>query len=45
LRDIIAGLAELERRTGEIQAEFAAGKRDWYRQADNDAVRQLLLPT
>ena len=43
LRDILKGLDELEKRARQMPAEFAAGQRSWYRQADNDAVRQLLL--
>ena len=43
LRDIIAGVSELEVRTRQIKAEFDSGKRSWYRQADDDAVRSLLL--
>ncbi|MEW6302788.1 MAG: 1-acyl-sn-glycerol-3-phosphate acyltransferase [Verrucomicrobiota bacterium] len=43
LRDILTGLDDLERRAVQLSSEFAAGKRDYYNQADNDAVRQLLL--
>jgi len=43
LRDIIAGVTELEARTRQIKSEFDSGKRNWYRQADDDAVRPLLL--
>jgi 1-acyl-sn-glycerol-3-phosphate acyltransferase len=43
LRDIITGIAELETRTRQIKSEFDSGKRNWYRQADDDAARSLLL--
>lgn len=43
LRDLVGGLNDLEKRTGLVMADFAAGKRSWYTQTDNDAVRQLLL--
>lgn len=43
LAEILSGVDALERRSREVQAEFDAGQRSWYRQADNDAVRQLLL--
>jgi 1-acyl-sn-glycerol-3-phosphate acyltransferase len=43
LADIIGGLRDVEARAAELQAEFATGRRSFYRQADNDAVRQLLF--
>jgi hypothetical protein len=43
LRDIISGVNDLERRARQLEGEFAAGQRTWYRQADDDAMRQLLL--
>ncbi|MCZ7647730.1 MAG: 1-acyl-sn-glycerol-3-phosphate acyltransferase [Planctomycetota bacterium] len=43
LRDVLAGLDELERRALELRAEFESGKRSYYRQEDNDAVRAELL--
>jgi 1-acyl-sn-glycerol-3-phosphate acyltransferase len=43
LHDIIAGVAELEQRARQIAREFESGKRSWYRQSDDDAVRALLL--
>jgi len=43
LHDIIAGVSGLETRTRALMGEFAAGKRSWYRQADDDASRALLL--
>jgi 1-acyl-sn-glycerol-3-phosphate acyltransferase len=42
LGNIITGLHELEIKARVMQSEFATGQRDWYRQADDDAVRQLL---
>lgn len=42
LTNIIVGLSELEGKTDAIMAEFASGKRDWYRQSDDDAIRQSL---
>jgi 1-acyl-sn-glycerol-3-phosphate acyltransferase len=39
----IAGLTDLEARTLVIKAEFESGKRSFYSQADDDAVRQLLF--
>ncbi len=43
LRNILQGLGDLETRTSGVMAGFTAGQRSWYHQADNDAVRQLLL--
>jgi 1-acyl-sn-glycerol-3-phosphate acyltransferase len=43
LQDILRGIAELEHRTRAMMAGFASGERSWYSQADNDAVRQLML--
>jgi 1-acyl-sn-glycerol-3-phosphate acyltransferase len=43
LRDVLAGLQELELRAVELQADFAAGRRSYASPADNDAIRQLLL--
>jgi 1-acyl-sn-glycerol-3-phosphate acyltransferase len=43
LEQNIAGLVVLERRTESIKKEFALGKRNFYSQADDDAVRQLLF--
>ncbi|HMJ88949.1 MAG TPA: YiiX/YebB-like N1pC/P60 family cysteine hydrolase, partial [Candidatus Acidoferrum sp.] len=43
LRDVLRGLDELEQRTHAMMTGFAAGERTWYSQADNDAVRQLML--
>jgi len=39
----IEELIELEARTARIKEEFASGKRTFYSQADDDAVRQLLF--
>ncbi len=43
LSNIVAGVEGLEVRTRVIMAEFANSKRNWYRQADDDAVRAELL--
>jgi hypothetical protein len=43
LRAVIHGLDDLEARAAALQAEFAAGRRSYDNEADNDAVRQLLL--
>lgn len=43
LADAINGLGDLERRALAVRDEFNSGKRTYYSQADNDAVRQLLL--
>ncbi len=43
LMDILPSLADLESRAIAIKAEFDGGKRNWFSQSDNDAVRQLLL--
>jgi 1-acyl-sn-glycerol-3-phosphate acyltransferase len=43
LSNIVAGVESLETRTLAIMKEFASGKRNWYRQADDDAVRAELL--
>ncbi len=43
LTSIIQGLEELETKAHEVHAEFAAGTRNYDNEADNDAVRQLLL--
>lgn len=43
LSNIVAGVSALDARTRVIMAEYASGKRDWYRQADDDAVRAELL--
>ncbi|HMJ66775.1 MAG TPA: lysophospholipid acyltransferase family protein, partial [Candidatus Binatia bacterium] len=43
LEQNIAGLVDLEARTARIKDEFNSGKRSFYSQADDDAVRQLLL--
>jgi 1-acyl-sn-glycerol-3-phosphate acyltransferase len=39
----IEELIELEARTARVKEEFASGKRTFYSQADDDAVRQLLF--
>jgi 1-acyl-sn-glycerol-3-phosphate acyltransferase len=43
LEQNIAGLIDLEARTARIKEEFASGKRSFYAQADDDAIRQLLF--
>lgn len=43
LHAIIQGLDELEQDAHELQAEFASGQRNYDNEADNNAVRQLLL--
>jgi 1-acyl-sn-glycerol-3-phosphate acyltransferase len=43
LEQNIAGLIELEARTARLKAEFDSGKRSFYAQADDDAIRQLLF--
>ncbi|MEO6182326.1 MAG: 1-acyl-sn-glycerol-3-phosphate acyltransferase [Verrucomicrobiota bacterium] len=43
LLDILGGLSELEIRAAELRREFASEQRTYYRQADNDAIRKLLL--
>jgi len=43
LGDILKGLEELELTALKVQGEFASGQRSYYSQADDDAVRQLLL--
>ena len=43
LSDILLGLDDLEARALSVQEDFAAGQRSYDNEADNDAVRQLLL--
>src|SRR5262245_32295641 len=43
LSDMIDGVHDLEAKTARLQAEFESGKRSFYNQADDDAVRQLLF--
>jgi len=43
LADLIGSLRELEARAARLQAEFTTGRRDYYVQADNDAIRQAML--
>ncbi|MEX1096432.1 MAG: 1-acyl-sn-glycerol-3-phosphate acyltransferase [Planctomycetales bacterium] len=43
LRAVIEGLDDLESRTREVQADFAAGRRSYSSEADNDEIRRLLL--
>ena len=41
--DVLSGLSGLQQRVGQLRQEFAAGDRNFYRVADNDAVRQQML--
>jgi len=43
LGNILRSVAELDTRAVKVKSEFASGERSYVRQADNDAVRQLLL--
>jgi 1-acyl-sn-glycerol-3-phosphate acyltransferase len=43
LDDLIGSLRELEVRAAGLQAEFTSGKRSYYTQADNDAIRQAMF--
>ena len=43
LSNVLAGVRELDARTTTLMADFEAGRRNWYRQADDDAVRAELL--
>ncbi len=43
LLDILSGLRDLEIRAAEMRREFVSEKRTYYSQADNDAIRKLLL--
>ncbi|MCI0744977.1 MAG: 1-acyl-sn-glycerol-3-phosphate acyltransferase [Verrucomicrobia subdivision 3 bacterium] len=43
LGENLKGLIELEVRAARIQTEFDSGARSFYTQADDDAIRQLLL--
>jgi hypothetical protein len=43
LTDLIANLRQLEARAAQLQAEFTSGRRSYYIQADNDAIRQAML--
>ncbi|MEO6034047.1 MAG: 1-acyl-sn-glycerol-3-phosphate acyltransferase [Verrucomicrobiota bacterium] len=43
LHGILIGVGELEKRAAELRREFGEGKRTYYRQADNDAIRSLML--
>jgi 1-acyl-sn-glycerol-3-phosphate acyltransferase len=43
LANILTGIKDLESRALKTKEEFDTGKRNWYRQSDDDAVRQLLL--
>jgi 1-acyl-sn-glycerol-3-phosphate acyltransferase len=43
LREILKGVDDLEAQASKLRQEFIEGKRDYYRQADNDLIRQNLL--
>ena len=43
LSHLLSGLEDLEARARTIRDEFATGKRSYYNQSDNDALRPLLL--
>ena len=43
LEGVLRSVADLEARAVTVQAEFASGQRSYLKQADNDAVRQILL--
>lgn len=43
LRVVLQGLQDLERKATALQTDFASGKRSFQNEADNAAVRQLLL--
>ncbi len=43
LQSIMRGIDELEARTRQVHDDFAAGRRSYASETDNDAVRQLLL--
>jgi 1-acyl-sn-glycerol-3-phosphate acyltransferase len=43
LREVLRGLDDLDARIKAMMAGFKSGQRNWYSQADNDAVRQLML--
>lgn len=43
LREVIVGIDELRGEVDGIQREFLAGKRDFYSQTNNDAIRRLML--
>lgn len=43
LAEMLAGLEALEKNALRLQRELVAGHRDFYSQADNDAIRQLLF--
>ncbi len=43
LHDLIGSVREMEARAARLQAEFTSGKRSYYTQADNDAIRQAMF--
>ena len=43
LHELISSVREMEARAAQLQAEFTSGRRNYYTQADNDAIRQAML--
>jgi len=43
LHNLIGSVRELEARATQLQAEFKSGRRSFYTQADDDAIRQAML--
>lgn len=43
LHEWIGSMREMEARAAQLQAEFMSGKRSYYTQADDDAIRQAML--
>ncbi len=43
LHDLIGSAREIEARAARLQAEFESGRRNYYTQADNDAIRQAMF--
>jgi 1-acyl-sn-glycerol-3-phosphate acyltransferase len=43
LAELIENLTRLESGAAQLQAEFASGRRSYYTQADDDAIRQAML--
>jgi hypothetical protein len=43
LQQVITNLTQLQTRVAQLRSDFENGRRDFYRQADNDAVRQIML--
>ncbi|HWN93485.1 MAG TPA: YiiX/YebB-like N1pC/P60 family cysteine hydrolase, partial [Methylomirabilota bacterium] len=43
LHDLMSSVREMEARAAGLQAEFTSGRRNYYTQADNDAIRQAMF--